>query len=143
MEQKVKPPAVALAVLAGLDVLFALIGLVFSILVWTQPETWRLDPGDWGVRDRDFTDAMEQVLRVLDGPVNVVWNLLQIAVSAFVLFTAFQMGRLRTWSLAVAGSALALVPCLTPCYCCFLKIPVAVWCLIVLFRPEVRAAFKS
>ena len=60
---------------------------------------------------------------------------------AFVIYAALKMKELTQWSIAVAASILAMVPCISPC--CIIGLPVGIWCLVVLMRPEVKAAFSS
>lgn len=57
-----------------------------------------------------------------------------------VVFGAWQMLRLSWYSLAVTGSILAMIN-IGEC-CCLLGLPVGIWSLVVLMRPEVRAAFQ-
>jgi len=51
------------------------------------------------------------------------------------------MMKLNNYGLCIAASIAALVPCLTPCCC--LGLPAGVWALVVLCKPEVKAAFGS
>ena len=53
---------------------------------------------------------------------------------------ALQMKKLENWGLAMDGSILAMVPCLSPC--CFVELPVGIWCLVVLTKDHVKMAFK-
>jgi len=41
----------------------------------------------------------------------------------------------------VVASILAMVPCISPC--CLLGIPIGIWALVVLMKPEVQQAFVS
>ena len=43
--------------------------------------------------------------------------------------------------LAVMGSLVTMVPCVSPCACCLLGEVVGLWSIIVLISPPVRAAF--
>jgi len=52
---------------------------------------------------------------------------------------AMKMRALQSWPMAVAASALAIIPCLSPCCC--IGIPVGIWALIVLFDSNVKASF--
>lgn len=51
------------------------------------------------------------------------------------------MKQLQKWTLAVTASILAMIPCLGPC--CLIGIPIGIWALVVLFKPEVKSAFTS
>jgi hypothetical protein len=56
-----------------------------------------------------------------------------------VIFAALKMKDLTQWSLAVAASILVMIPCISPC--CLIGLPVGIWSLVVLMRPDVKAAF--
>lgn len=60
--------------------------------------------------------------------------------SLVVILGAVQMLRLRAYALAIISSLLPMINCTLGC--CVLGLPIGIWSLIVLARPEVRAAFK-
>jgi hypothetical protein len=60
-------------------------------------------------------------------------------ISLMVILATTQMLRLRMYPLAILGCFLAMIDCGS--YCCLIDLPLAVWCLVVLLRPEVRDAF--
>jgi hypothetical protein len=51
------------------------------------------------------------------------------------------MMRLRTWGLALAGCIVSAIP-LSSSACCLLTLPFAIWAIVVLVKPEVKAAFQ-
>jgi predicted Zn finger-like uncharacterized protein len=57
-----------------------------------------------------------------------------------IMVAAIQMMRRRTYGLAMAGAILAMVN-ISNC-CCVLGLPFGIWALVVLARPEVKAAFE-
>ncbi|HVS08929.1 MAG TPA: hypothetical protein VMS76_03575 [Planctomycetota bacterium] len=63
-----------------------------------------------------------------------------LLVAGFILYAGLQMSRLRSRELCLVASVLAMIPC-TTC-CCVVGIPMGLWALIVLNRPDVRAAFR-
>jgi hypothetical protein len=63
-----------------------------------------------------------------------------LLVAGFILYAGLQMSRLRSRELCLVASVLAMIPC-TAC-CCVVGIPMGLWALIVLNRPDVRAAFR-
>lgn len=65
--------------------------------------------------------------------------LVTLGYSLMLLTGAFSMIRKGSYAWAVATSCLAMVPVLGPCY--VMGIPVGIWGLMVLRRPEVRASF--
>ena len=62
------------------------------------------------------------------------------ALSIVVLVGAIQMLRLRTHSLALVGAITAMIN-IGNC-CCLLGLPIGIWSLVVLLRPEVKSAFE-
>ncbi|MBL8797458.1 MAG: hypothetical protein JNM56_26390 [Planctomycetia bacterium] len=68
----------------------------------------------------------------------ILWGT-QGAVSFVILIGAVQMMRLRTRWLALTGSILAVVPIIGPCFC--LALPIGIWSIIVLCTRNVREAF--
>ena len=143
VRSKVQPAAVALGTVGGLSLLLSLMGLGLSLLSWMSPGTFRIDPEDLGVHDRDMREAWRSIEVLFHGPIGVASNLVLALVSAFVIVAAIQMSRLRAWPVAVAASGIAAVPCLMPYCCCCINLPIAVWCLVVLLQPDVRSAFEG
>ena len=58
----------------------------------------------------------------------------------FVVYAMLEMRKLRRFPIAVAGAILAMVPYLS--LCCIFGLPIGIWALVVLFNPDVRAAFE-
>jgi len=59
--------------------------------------------------------------------------------SLIMLIGSIQMLRLRMYGLGIASSICAML--LLPC-CCLLGMPLGIWSLAVLVRPEVKSAFR-
>ncbi len=68
-------------------------------------------------------------------------NILGLAFAGLVVFAGLQMRSLKNWGLALAGAILVMIPCSTNCCCC-LGIPIGIWALITLTKPEVKSAFS-
>jgi O-antigen ligase len=64
----------------------------------------------------------------------------ELLVAAFIIFAALKMKDLKQWGLVVAASILAMLPCISPC--CVIGLPIGIWCLVVLMRPEVKDSFS-
>jgi hypothetical protein len=65
---------------------------------------------------------------------------LNFAQGIFVFLCARRMENLRSYQMVVLGCVLAMLPCYSPVF--LIGLPVGIWALVVLFRPEVRAAFS-
>lgn len=60
-------------------------------------------------------------------------------INGLAFLGALKMKNLQSYGLANTGAILSLIPCCGPCVC--LGIPLGIWALVVLRKPEVRAAF--
>jgi len=64
------------------------------------------------------------------------------AIFAGVAFVgALRMKQLRSYNFAMTAAIIAIVPC-TTYICCILATPLGIWALVVLMKPEVKAAFR-
>lgn len=78
-------------------------------------------------------------VKVMMGPLGVASNLLTLALGALIIFGGIKMRALQNYGLVMTAAILAVIPCTTSC--CLVGIPVGVWALVVLFKPEVKSAF--
>ena len=78
-------------------------------------------------------------LKMLTGPVGVALGVVGILVSVVILLGAMKMKKLESYGLAMAASIIAMIPCLSPC--CLLGLPIGIWAVVVLSKPEVKSAF--
>lgn len=62
-----------------------------------------------------------------------------VVANGFVLYAAMQMFKLQSYRIALAASALVMLPC-SGCWC--VGAPVGIWSLSVLARPDVRVLFR-
>jgi len=67
------------------------------------------------------------------------FSIVDIFIAALIIYAALKMKDLKHWGLAVAASILAMIPCISPC--CIIGLPIGIWCLVVLMKPEVKEAF--
>jgi hypothetical protein len=114
------PVAIALAAVSLLWVFLALFGITFLAIELLSPQ------------------LLDEHRRI-----NISYILfLSVSIGYSLLLTtgAFSMIRRGSYAWAVTISCLALVPLLGPCY--VLAIPIGIWALAVLCRPEVRASFR-
>jgi ABC-type proline/glycine betaine transport system permease subunit len=52
------------------------------------------------------------------------------------------MRKLKSYSFAMAMLILNMIPCCNSC-CCLVGLPIGIWGLTVLMKPEVKRAFQS
>ena len=126
--QQVQGPAMGLLITAGLALLFTVLGLVMNIA----------GVGMSGLSGMGGSAATDQYMSMMSGGVGIVVSLLGLALYGFVLWGALQMKQLRNWNIAMGASIAAMLPC--GC-CCIIGLPIGIWSLIVLMKPEVKSAF--
>ena len=126
--QQVQGPAMGLLITGGLALLFTVLGLVMNIA----------GVGMSGLSGMGGSAATDQYMSMMSGGVGIVVSLLGLALYGFVLWGALQMKQLRNWNMAMGASIAAMLPC--GC-CCIIGLPIGIWSLIVLMKPEVKSAF--
>jgi hypothetical protein len=128
--QQVQGPAMGLMITAIIGILFALLSLAMNALGVGMSGLQNLGGG---------SGASDQYMRYMSGGVGIVSAVVALAVSGFILWASMQMKQLRNWNMAVAASIVAMIPCLGPC--CLVGIPIGIWAVIVLMKPDVKSAF--
>jgi hypothetical protein len=71
---------------------------------------------------------------------NVVFGVIGFASNILILVGGLRMKQLKSYPLALTGSIFAMIPLNS---CCCVALPVGLWALIVLVKPEVKAAFAA
>ncbi len=126
--QQVSGPSLGLLITGVVGGAFALLAVMGAGLgsVARFANRWADDMPDW------YGEMFEGVFAMGGAFVGLL-------VAAFIIFAALKMKDLKQWSLAVAASVLAMLPCISPC--CVIGLPIGIWCLVILMRPEVKDAF--
>lgn len=75
---------------------------------------------------------------LMSGNVQIAASLFQIAEAVFLWIVAGKMARLESYSLCLVGAILVMLPCTL---CCIIGLPIGIWALVVLAKPEVKQAF--
>ncbi len=126
----VNGPAIGLIITAVLGVLYSLVNLVMHFagvnFMGAQPQG--LDP-----------QVLETIQRV-GGAMGVIGTIIVLGTGAFITYAALQMRQLKGYGLGLAASIIAIIPCVSPC--CLLGLPLGIWALVVLNKPEVKAQFS-
>jgi hypothetical protein len=81
----------------------------------------------------------EAWVNMFSGTVAVVSSIIGILVSGLLLFGGLKMKSLESYSLVMTVSVIAMIPCFSPC--CLIGLPIGIWALVVLSKPEVKSAF--
>ncbi|GEM_PF-1026134 len=117
------------------------ISLVFAIVDLAQNARW-LALIQQGQKLPELPEPFRDIVQITPAVVvaSVPINFVRIMIAAVIIYGATRMRRLESYGLAMTASILSLVPCLN-CGCC-LGMPIGIWALVVLTRPEVRASFR-
>ncbi len=146
VSNRVTPPAVALLVVAALNLVLSLILVVVGIGYSQMPADKleemmeRQNPAQFqNMKQNGIT--VDTILKIyiyggLGG------GAVGLFVSLLTALGAIRMMMLRSYGLAVFVSVLAAIPCISPSSCCGIGEVIGIWSLVVLFSPDVRAAFR-
>ncbi|MDD1650535.1 MAG: GYF domain-containing protein [Methylococcaceae bacterium] len=121
----VRGPAIGLIVVAILGVLLQIISLIFNLAGASFLENSQMPKEAWA--------------NMFSGTIGVVSNIIGILVSGVILLGGLKMKKLESYGLAMTASIIAMIPCFSPC--CLLGLPIGIWALVVLSKPEVKNAF--
>jgi GYF domain 2 len=130
-QSKVSGPAIGLIVIGGLVILGAILGIITSLAGGSATPPHTNNPE----LDRLLTQMQS------GGVWNIVQEILMFIIGGFLIFSGLKMKKLESYGLAMTANILAMIPCFTSC-CCVIGIPIGIWGLVVLNKPEVKGAFK-
>jgi hypothetical protein len=130
----VSGPATALMIVGIICVLVALMNVVTNLL---GVGMGAFGPGGRGMGD--MPPQMAQLFQLMAGGLGLVLNFVGLAMSAFFIFASMKMRKWESYGMVMTATILSMLPCLSPCCC--VGLPVGIWILIVLSKPEVKAAF--
>jgi hypothetical protein len=140
----VMPAAICLIILGVISLLG---GIANAYSYMTFDEQWDMqvktqtaDPNKTAQQKKEIQDQMESLRKPVSYLVLAVGSI-GILVAAFIIFAGVNMMRLKSRGMAVMASILSMVPFFTGC-CCVIGIPVGIWALMVLGRPEVKRGFE-
>jgi hypothetical protein len=127
--QAVQGPAMGLMITGVIGLLLGLLGLLMNVL----------GLGMSGMESMGGGGAADQYMSYMSGGMGVVSAIIGLGISGFIVWASMQMKQLRNWNMSVAASIVAMLPCIGPC--CLIGIPVGIWSLMTLMKPEVKSAF--
>lgn len=125
-------PAISLIVLGGFDIFLVLLDMVLSLTGFNfVPGGAKRGAGPGAGPNFDF--GSQPVWVVVPG------HILGLCLAALILTGGLKMRQLQSYGLAITASILAILPCGN---CCCIGLPLGIWALVVLNRPEVKDAFR-
>lgn len=128
--EAVKLPAILLMVAGGIGVAMHLLGIVLNLLGVGMMAAGNVPDG--GGADKGMVLAQ--------GIGSVVGAGVGLGLDALVLYGALKMMNLQQYGLAMAASIVAMLPCIS--LGCCIGLPVGIWSIVVLVKPEVKSAFR-
>ncbi|HSU53359.1 MAG TPA: DUF4339 domain-containing protein [Candidatus Dormibacteraeota bacterium] len=70
----------------------------------------------------------------------LVGMVLGILGGILILFGGLKMKKVENYGLCMAASIVAMIPCLSSC--CLIGLPIGIWALVVISKPEVKSSFR-
>ncbi len=137
VREMVNVPSILLMVVGGLGVLSAIYGLVSTPNMEQIEQAFATNPQ---------LEQFRGTIETLAGGLGRAFNLVPLLLSGLVIFGGLKMRQLESRGLAMASAIAALIPCFGPgcvCGCLPLGIGAGIYALVVLNKPEVKAAFRS
>ncbi|MCA9122111.1 MAG: hypothetical protein H6822_31885 [Planctomycetaceae bacterium] len=123
----VNMPATLLLVAGGLGIAAHLLGIVLNVL-------------GVGMGAAQGEGGADQTVMMAQGIGAIVGAAIGLGFDALVIVGALKMKKLESYGLAMAASIMAMLPCIS---CgCLLGLPIGIWSLVVLNKPEVKSAFR-
>jgi predicted lysophospholipase L1 biosynthesis ABC-type transport system permease subunit len=126
--EQVNGPAVGLLVTAGVGALFSLTRIAMMVFGFSFSA---LSSG---------TDQ-DRIATMFFGTIGIATAVIGLIIAGVIFVGARRMQQLRSWGFGLTVSILAMIPCVSPC--CLLGLPIGIWAIVVLVRPEVKAAFTA
>lgn len=115
-------------VAAGIGVMFCILSILLNIL-------------GTGLGAMVSESGEEHAFNLLSGGFGILVNVVGLVVAGFILYGAQQMKDLKSRGWAMIAAIVSVIPCVSPC--CVVGLPVGIWALLVLNKPEVKAAFAK
>lgn len=124
---------------AGL-IVTGVLGFICTLLLWVFQATILALLSQILPVDPQFDSVLKQIQNPAQTGYQIGSNILALIVCAIVTLGGVRMQSLRSRGLCMAASILALLPCVCP-VCC-IGIPIGIWGLVVLGKPEVSSQFR-
>ncbi|MFL5346069.1 MAG: hypothetical protein ACJ8AT_14870 [Hyalangium sp.] len=129
----VSTPAILLMVVGGITVAAALWGVVQNLMGTNAAQMEQV------LANPQIPEGARSMLAgMTKGGIFV--NIIELVLGGVTVFGGLKMKNLESYGLAMAASIIAVIPCIGSCCC--IGIPVGIWSLIVLNKPEVKAGFR-
>ena len=126
VQNQVSGPATGLQVPAGIGIHWQIVSILIHIL---------------GMGANATLGGDNKMLAMFSGTIGIVFGVIGIIIGAVVFMGGSKMKSLQSYGFVMTAAILAMIPCLSPC--CLLGLPIGIWAVIVLVKPEVKASFTA
>lgn len=123
----VNGPAIGLLITAGIGIAVQALGLVANIV-------------GVGMGAAGGAEGPQGAQMMTQGAVGIAGAIVGIVIGVVIIMGALKMKKLESYGFAMGASIIAMIPCISPC--CLIGLPIGIWSLVVLNKPEVKSAFK-
>ncbi|HVT81653.1 MAG TPA: hypothetical protein VHM90_13480, partial [Phycisphaerae bacterium] len=83
----------------------------------------------------------EGMMNMASGALGVISAIISMIIGVVIIMGSMKMMKLQNHKMAMTAAVLCMVPCISPC--CLLTIAFGIWGMVVLNKPEVKAAFTG
>jgi hypothetical protein len=128
----VSGPAIGLIVAVSIGIALAVLGILAQLL--------GMSIGGMNGFDSSQNAEAAKMLQMMSGGLGIVIRCVGILIGLFIIYGCVKMKKLENYGLALAVSIVAMIPCLSPCCC--IGLPIGIWALVVLNKPEVKQYFS-
>ena len=125
-QSRVQGPAIAVLVVAALEALMGLVGIVANLL-------------GVGIVGLGRMSQDERIAQLVGGTIGIVIAIIGVLLAFVAIFGALKMKSLQSYGMAIVASVVVMLPC---SYCCCVGLPVGIWSLVTLMNADVKAAFR-
>lgn len=123
-------PGILFIVFGSLSILYALFGMVGGGVNEAQMNQLLSNP--------NLPSGAKDALRFMMGTGAKLINLLGMGMAGLMVFGGVQMRTLKSYGVAIAACVIGMLPCTS---CCCVTLPIAIWALTILTKPEIKASF--
>ncbi len=127
---QVNGPAIGLIVTAIVGFVATVFGTIWNMVA---------AGAGMGMNQPGMTPEMERFFSMFSGTMGIVSGIIGLVVAGVILYGALKMKKLESYGWAMTSSIIAMIPCISPC--CLLGLPIGIWALVVLAKPEVKSSF--
>jgi hypothetical protein len=92
------------------------------------------------VCDKVEDKNLQLALSLFQGTFGLIHSAAGVLIGLSMLLSGIQMRKLKGYKNAMTSSILAMIPIVSPC--CIVGLPIGIWSVVVLCKPEVKDAFR-